>query len=92
MVKASDLIKEQEKKQKLKKKIYKKVFNMVEKKIKLASYHNMYYVYYELPQVILLEPQYNLDECKNYIIHKLKKNGFKIKEIDDKKILIGWFS
>lgn len=90
MVKANDLIKEQENKHKQKNKIYKKVFSLVEKKIKLASYYNMCYVYYELPIIIILEPRYNLEECKKYIIKKLKKNGFKIKVMNN-NLLIGWF-
>ena len=91
MVKANDLIKQQERKNRKKNKIFKKVLEQIEKKIKLASYHNSYYVYYELPEIILGSPKYNMDECKVYVLHKLKKNGFKIKELDYKKLVIVWF-
>ena len=56
MVKANDLIKQQERKNRKKNKIFKKVLEQIEKKIKLASYHNSYYVYYELPEIILGSP------------------------------------
>lgn len=90
MVKASDLIKEQKKKDELKKKTYKKIYHKVEKKILMASSVNSYYCTYEIPNFILGLPLYTWADCKSYIVEKLKKNGFKVKDYSVNVIIISW--
>ena len=90
MVKAEDLQKRQKLKNDEKKKIYIKILERIEKKIMLASSTDSYYCLYEIPSIILGLPIYSVEKCKEYVIKKLKKNGFKIKEIDDNKIFISW--
>ena len=77
MVKASDLIKEQNEREKKKEIIFKKIYKRIEGKVKLASLANLYECWYEIPEFILNLPLYNLEDCKNYIVKKLNKNGFK---------------
>ena len=48
MVKANDLINEQQKREKIKIETFKKVFENIEKKIVLASAGNFYYVWYKI--------------------------------------------
>ena len=91
MVKAEDLQKKQKKKYEEKKKIYLKVLEKIEKKIVLASNSDSYHCYYEVPNLILGLPIYSVEKCKEYIIKKLKKNGFKINETKDNLILISWY-
>ena len=90
MVKAEDLIKLQKDRENIKYITFKKVYKNVEKKIQLASNSNFYYVWYEIPEFIIGSPLYKLNECKQYVINKVKKNGFEVEEINN-LILIKWF-
>lgn len=90
MVKAEDLIKLQKDRENIKYITFKKVYKTVEKKIQLASNSNFYYVWYEIPEFIIGSPLYKLDECKKYVMNKIKKDGFEIEEINN-FILIKWF-
>ena len=76
MVKANDLIIEQQKREKIKIETFKKVYSTIEKKIVLASASNYYYVWYEVPEFILGLPTYNLKSCIQYVVKKLKENNF----------------
>jgi hypothetical protein len=89
MVKASDLIKEQTERDKKKNIIYKKIYKRIEVKVQQASLANLYECWYEIPEFILNLPLYNLEDCKIYIINKLKKNGFKTGEYIN-NIWISW--
>lgn len=91
MVKADELIKQQKERKKLKKKTFSKILNLVEKRIQMSSNSNNYYTWYEIPELILGLPIYNLNECKKYLIKKLEKNGFKTESYEPNLILITWF-
>jgi hypothetical protein len=90
MVKAEDLIKEQQEKIEIRKKCYKKVYKRIENKIVQVNSVNESQCWYEIPEFILGIPLYSFDDCKKYIIEKLKKNGFKTTMINDNVILIDW--
>jgi len=77
MVKASDLVKEQNEREKKKKLIFKKIYKRIEVKVQQASSANLFECWYDIPEFILNLPLYNLEDCKIYIINKLNKNGFK---------------
>lgn len=89
MVKAADLVKEQDERQKSKKIIFKKIYKRIEAKIKLASLANLYECSYDIPAFILNLPLYNIEHCKQYIMKKLNKNGFKTNIINN-NICISW--
>ena len=89
MVKASDLVKEQYDRLKSKKIIFKKIYLRIEDKIKRASLSNLYECSYDIPAFILNLPLYNLDDCKQYIMKKLNKNGFNT-ELVENNIWISW--
>ena len=91
MVKAEDLIKNQQEREKIKFKTFSKIYNNIEKKISLASTSDFYYIWYEIPEFIIGFPLYNLEECKTYVIKQIKNNGFTIEEFDENIILITWF-
>ena len=90
MVKAEDLIKEQQEKTEIRKKCYKKVYKRIETKIVQVNSVNESQCWYEIPEFILGIPLYSFEDCKKYIIEKLKKNGFKSNMINDNVILIDW--
>jgi hypothetical protein len=90
MVKAQDLIESQKERENIKYITFNKIYKNLEKKIQLASNSNFYYVWYEIPEFIIGCPLYKIDECKEYIIKKIIKNGFEIEEINN-FIIIKWF-
>lgn len=91
MVKANDLIKEQQEREEKKKETYKKILNRIEKKIVLASKSNFYECKYDIPEFIIGLPIYSVDNCKKFIKEKLKKNGFKVTNFLNNIILISWY-
>ncbi len=91
MVKADDLINQQKEREKIKFITYDKIYSNIEKKIVKASSTNFYYIWYEVPQYLIGYPQYNLNDCLEYLILKLKKNGFSIEPYEPNILLISWF-
>jgi hypothetical protein len=90
MVKAEDLIKEQEEKYELRKICYKKVYKRIETKILQVNNVNESQCWYEIPEFILGIPLYSFENCKDYIIKKLTKNGFKSEMLNNNIIFIDW--
>jgi hypothetical protein len=91
MVKAIDLIKRQEDKENKKYDTFIKIYNNIEKKIIKASERNLYYTYYQVPQILIGYPTYSINECYSYIDEKLKNDGFNTQEYLNNIILISWF-
>ena len=73
MVTADELVKEQLERDIKRRKYFKKIYKLVERRIIDSSKINLYYCYYEIPHFVLNVPIYSMDECKKYIIDKLKK-------------------
>jgi hypothetical protein len=91
MVKANELIQRQKDKDDKKYITFSKIYNNIEKKIIKASDRNLYYTYYQIPQILIGYPTYSMKECYEYIDDKLKKNDFKTEEYLNNIILISWF-
>ena len=91
MVKADELIKQQKSKDDKKYITFIKIYDNVEKKIIKASNINLYYTYYEIPQILIGYPNYSHKECYTYDDEKLKNNGFKTHEYLNNIILVSWF-
>ncbi len=89
MVKASDLINDQNIRNKHREKVYKQIYKKIEKKILFASSMNLYECWYELPEVIFNIPLYNMESCKNYVKNRLKDDGFRVYFVEN-KIVISW--
>uniref|UniRef100_A0A6C0J5P2 Uncharacterized protein n=1 Tax=viral metagenome TaxID=1070528 RepID=A0A6C0J5P2_9ZZZZ len=92
MVKAFELVKEQKERDKLKKKIYKKIYINVEKKIVQSSGVNLYKCWFQIPEFLINYPLYNVNDCNQYIISKLKNNGFQTELLAKNIIFISWSS
>jgi hypothetical protein len=90
MVKAEDLVKEQNEREKLRNKNYKKIYKIAEKRIIEASKIDLNQCYFEVPHFLINVPLYSQDKCTKYIINKLKTNGFKVHKYDKNKLIINW--
>ena len=90
MVKAEDLINAQRQRDKHKEIIYKKIYKKVETKIIQSSAMNLYECWYQLPEFLFNIPLYDLEGCKNYLEHRLKKDGFSVYFSNLNTIVISW--
>ena len=92
MVKASDLINQQKEREKIKFITFDKIYSNIENKIIKASSTNFYYIWYDIPKFLIGYPQYNFNDCCEYLIDKLQKSGFVIELYESNILLITWFS
>ena len=90
MVTADELVQEQYERNLKRRKYFKKIYKLVERRIVDSSKINLYQCYYDIPHFILNVPLYSIDECREYIIDKLKKNGFKVSIVSNNRIIISW--
>ena len=90
MVKAKDLVKSQKQREDVKFETYNKIYLKIEKKIKLASDTNFYYTWYEIPEMLLGNHHYKLNECIEYVKKKIIDDGFKVKFTEPNILLIEW--
>jgi hypothetical protein len=90
MVKAQELIKQQQEREERRKITFDKIYKLIENKIILASAGNYYYTWYQIPEFLVGLPMYSLTECQTYIQHKLKNNGFDTEFYNPNILLIKW--
>ena len=90
MVTAEELINEQKMRENKRKKYFKKVYKLVERRIIDSSKMNLYQCIYDIPNFILNGPIYSIDDCREYILNKLKENGFKTQILNENRLLIYW--
>ena len=73
-----------------KNKTFEKILQKIEKKILLASSADFYMTYYQVPEFIIGLPVYKLNDCIDYIIKRLKTNGFTIEKYEPNILIISW--
>ena len=80
MININDLHAERIEKEEHKKQIYDNVLKKCHNKILLTSKMNPYeqWCYYVIPTFIYGIPLYNFNDCLQYLVTNLTKNGFKI--------------
>ena len=90
MVKANDLIKQQKEREDKKYVTFEKIFKHVEKKICTASTMGCYFIWFIVPDMLIGMSSYSREDCQQYIINKLCKNGFEIDFFEPNILLIKW--
>ncbi len=90
MVKASDIIKEQQQLEKNKEKTFKKILEKINTKIKATAITSNKFCWMEIPEFIIGLPLYDVNECIKYLRKKLKKNGFTTSLIKNNILLVTW--
>lgn len=55
--------------------IFDEIITKCHNKIKFTAKNGGYCIFFEIPYFIIGKPLYNIQECTNYIINSLKKNG-----------------
>ena len=90
MVTADELVKEQSERNLKRRKYFKKIYKLVERRIVDSSKINLYQCYYDIPHFLINVPIYKMDECRKYIVNKLKENGFKVEVHNPNRLIISW--
>ena len=73
-----------------KKNYFEQVLVKCHAKIKLAARMDFYACFFEVPEIVIGIPLYNITECITYIVDSLKSNGFVIRYLYPKTIYISW--
>ena len=60
-----------------KKEVFKTLYDMCCKKIESIAPSGTTECWYQVPDIILGKPKYDIEECCNYIIKELRKSKFK---------------
>lgn len=90
MINVDKLKKDAEERRKFKKKCFKKILEMTLTKIEIVAKTNITNTWFEIPMFVLGFPSFEIDDCANYIIKKLKKNGFKVFFLKPNFLFINW--
>ena len=86
----NDLKKNNQKKKNNMIKCYNKIKIMCLTKIKIVSKTDKTNIWFSVPNFLLGHTSYNLDDCINFIINKLKKRGFKTLLLKPNILYIYW--
>ena len=90
MVKIDEILKDQKDRNRRREKMYKKIYKLAEKKIIDCSKVNNKGCYFSIPVFLISIPTYSADECKTYLMNKLKNDGFRVTDYDQNTIYISW--
>jgi len=79
-------------KKSFRKECYNKMLDFIVRKIENKALNGETYMLYEIPEFILGEPPYEINECSKYLMKELKKHSF-LKDVSfypPNVIFIGW--
>ena len=77
MINVDNLRKMNKKKKQAKKDVYKKILKLLINKVKLVANTEAIDCWYEVEYFLIGYPTYNIEDCCNYLVKKLKKSNFK---------------
>jgi len=90
MINVDKLKKDAEERRKFKKKCFKKILDMTLTKIEFVAKTNITNTWFEIPMFVLGFPSFEIEDCANYIMKRLKKNGFKVFFLKPNFLFINW--
>jgi hypothetical protein len=73
--------------------LYNKILNRIHDKIKITSRQNQgkeQFCWYIIPEIMIGIPRYNVAECVEYILRKLRENNFVIRYTHPNLVFISW--
>lgn len=90
MVNIKELKKNIKERKIVKYKCYNKILELIDNKILIISKTNEMSTWYEIPLFMLGFPTYEIKNCAEYLMKKLKKNGFTVNFLEPNILLISW--
>tara|TARA_A100001015_G_scaffold309464_2_gene408999 strand:+ start:3158 stop:3733 length:576 start_codon:yes stop_codon:yes gene_type:complete len=73
--------------------LYNKILNRIHERIKLTSRQNQgkeQFCWYLIPEMMIGVSRYDVEECTNYILRKLRENNFQIRYTHPNLLFISW--
>jgi hypothetical protein len=73
--------------------LYNKILNRIHDKIRLTSKHNNgkeQFCWYLIPEMMIGIARYNVSECTEYILRKLRENDFVVRYTHPNLVFISW--
>lgn len=92
MLKAKDVLEEQEARKEQRMAAMRPVLSQLYAKIRRQAIHspNSPYVVFEIPTYVFGYPLFQLSEAREYLLHTLQTSGFLVWVVDEKYLLISW--
>jgi hypothetical protein len=69
---------------------FEKVLNICHRRIKTSAEYERLKTIIVVPEFIVGYPIFNMNECLEFVIHALKKNGFLVKYFFPKILYVSW--
>ncbi len=71
--------------------IFNKILNRIHKRIQhTGRVKREKYIFYQVPEYLFGEPQYNQGDCIGFLVIKLEENGFEVKYMHPNTLFISW--
>lgn len=89
----SELYSLKSKKDKVKHNTFNIIIQKIHNKIKMTASQGGMNIFYEIPYLLIGYPLYNINDCIEYILEALKKNGFLVQTLphpNNNTIYISW--
>lgn len=87
---ANDLRQRQREKQHHRTFIYNRILEKCYQRIYVANESDQTFLIYQVPEMIMGYPLYNIAYCSAYVIYNLRKNGFQAKFYNPNIIVVQW--
>jgi len=70
--------------------VFEKALDLCHRRIRLAAEYKMYNCFFQVPEVVLGYPMYDLNQCISFLMRELQNNGFEVKYYFPKFLYISW--
>lgn len=92
MLSVKDIINNKKKRDERKSEVFQILLKECCNKIRLGDELKNMYCIYEVPEFVIGQPLYNLNEAIGYIVNELSQRGFTVQYIFPKIIIVTWFN
>ena len=70
--------------------IFNRILIKCHDRIKIVGQLEQTYCTFVIPRIIVGMPMYKLEDCRKYLVSKLKKNGFQVEIQKEDELYISW--
>jgi hypothetical protein len=92
LINMNELYQLKKKKEQIKNVSFDRIIEMCHKRIKNIAAHGGMNTFYEIPGMLLGYPLYNIYECLDYVVDKLRKNGFLVQVLPPPHVCVVYVS
>lgn len=92
LINMNELYQLKKKKEQIKNVSFDRIIEMCHKRIKNIAAHGGMNTFYEIPGMLLGYPLYNIYDCLDYVVDKLRKNGFLVQVLPPPHVCVVYVS